>query len=257
MICFPLRGGFPLPGGWVAARRLLAPPQAGLAARRDSSGCDPAARWGRGPSVSAQDRVTDTPARSARRVPAASGDIAAPPAGRIFSPTQKEEKAAWEGGIQSAGAAGGRSLRSPRAPRVRIGAGRRWPEAQRREQRGSRRRGALRGHGRRSLQAQCAGAHKPAASHRGTGKTKASRSETREIQPAGQEKTPTEWKNRTAPATRGAREERGPGFPGPPDNSVAERCHRFMKTVVGSPDASSTTEAHTITPEPELTVTFA
>jgi hypothetical protein len=45
------------------------------------------------------------------------------------------------------------------------------------ERRGAPARIAPSGRGRRSLQARCAGAHKPAASHRGTGKTKPSRSE--------------------------------------------------------------------------------
>jgi hypothetical protein len=87
------------------------------------------------------------------------------PTGRIENPpivaAQVCPSALWAG-VEIAGAAGGRSLRSPRGSRVRIGVGRRWPEAQRREQRGSRWRGALRGRGQRSVRPERLGRRKAA-----------------------------------------------------------------------------------------------
>jgi hypothetical protein len=57
-----------------------------LAARRDSSGCDPAARSGPGTPRCPHETASPTPQpRAVRRAPAASGAMAVPPAGRNFS----------------------------------------------------------------------------------------------------------------------------------------------------------------------------
>ena len=171
-----------------------------------------------GASVSTRRSGRSVPARSGAMGPSARGaDFTTPPhAVGLLLPSRQDGEVAVRvrpavlrmGGFQSAGAAGGRSRRSPRAPRVRIGVGRRWPEAQRREQRGSRRRGALRGRGRRSVRAQCAGAHTPAPRHpRHWQNRRASRSDGKKPSswPAGQNKTSTEWKTREGPPTRRAR----------------------------------------------------
>jgi hypothetical protein len=153
--------------------RLLGACSPPLAARRDSGGHDPAVRPGVGPlGVRTHPRPRHPTPDPHARDPVASGDMATPPARRNFSTHPKQERmrvlgsvgrlrleaaptetsVVWVGGIPSAGATGGRSLRSPRALRVRIGAGRRWPRprvcSEGGEQRGTRRRGALRGRGR-------------------------------------------------------------------------------------------------------------
>jgi len=77
--------------------------------------------------------------------------------------------------------------------------------------------------------------------------------------PRGKRKPPRSGKTEQhTPPAAPARMKYGPGFPGPPRAPLGRSCNqRFMKIVVGSPVASSTTDAHTMIPEPELTVTFA
>ena len=79
------------------------------------------------------------------------------------------------------------------------------------------------------------------------------------ISPRGKRKPPRSGKTEQhPPPVAPARMRYGPGSPGSPQSSSTRSCdQRFMKIVVGSPDASSTTEAHTMIPDPELTVTFA
>jgi hypothetical protein len=76
------------------------------------------------------------------------------------------------GGIQSAPRVRRPWLRRPRGHSARIAAGRRWPGAQRREQRGSLRRDALLGRGRRSFGPQAAGPAKARTAAHPRGKRK-------------------------------------------------------------------------------------
>jgi len=182
--------------GPPGAAALLAgvPPRAALG---DSSAHDRAgtARAG-GPSLSACDRVSGTPPRSARSVPVRSGASAAShPVGGSKDPPPVLVQSSSASGVTASTVLGGwwtggwgcsdsarrvkrRSLRRPRAPGARIGAGRRWPRAraliERGEQRGSRRRGALPGRGQRGFGAERAGASRRRNAANPTGNKKPS-----------------------------------------------------------------------------------
>jgi len=233
MICFPLRGGFPLPGGWVAARRLLAPARGAPRLLR----LRPGSALGPGPlGVRTRPRhrhpspIRAPCPRSLRRHsrPTRRADLSPRPKGGVL------------GGL------------NPPVPRVADLSGARGHPACASapgDAGPERSAGNSEGH---DAGAHCGVAGAGVCRRRARGRTSLQQAT------AAPAKQKPHAVNKKATATRGAREERGPGSPGPPQSSSTRSCdHRFMKTVVGSPDASSTTEAHTITPEPELTVTFA
>jgi hypothetical protein len=189
MLCLPLRGGFLLPGGCAAPRRLLAAARCAPRLPRPRPSSAPRA----GPPRCPHEAASPTPRPVRALGPRGRGSHGRwHPLGGLNTPHPGGAPWRTGGGSKSAGAAGGTSLRSPRAPRVRIGVGRRWPRpsvsCEGGEQRGSRRRGALRGRGRRSVRPQRLGrreaGHRPPR-HRQN--KKASRSERRENPPAGQE----------------------------------------------------------------------
>jgi hypothetical protein len=193
-------GGRPLGAG--------SPP---LAVRRDSSGHDPAARPGVGPlGVRKQPRRRYPAPVPHAGDPVASEAMAAPPASGSFPPPEGLTKAVCEGGIQSVGAAGGRSLRSPRAPDARAALGRRRRVLMR-TPRGPSADRALRSRAEESAGAG-RGGHKPADSHRGTGnRQKASRSEKEESDrsaPGGKEHPRMSKKKNTRTAAAAAQQKR-------------------------------------------------
>jgi hypothetical protein len=155
----------------------------------------------RGPSVSAHNRVPDTPPRfRTPGTPWPPETMAAPPAGRNHDPPPKRKRSCSGGGLslrrcrgwlispQPAGTPRAHRRRETLAPTESLSQGR-----------GTARDPTLRrtaGSRARSLQAPGAGAPKPAD---GTGKTNASRSEARRGRPAGQQEI-----NRRATRARGS-----------------------------------------------------
>jgi hypothetical protein len=153
-----LREAFVLPGGCAASRRWLVPPQAGLAARRDSSGCDPAVRLGPGTPRCPHETASPTPQpRSARLVPAASGEMAARTRRADGKPATKKH---CSHASSSANANGGGGEIHPAGQRSHLagacGHPTRWPSwgygaAASRRRRGVTRRAALSGRTRRRV----------------------------------------------------------------------------------------------------------
>jgi hypothetical protein len=158
---------------WVGRRSALARPRSRRAKAPEATTQQCGPGWG--PSVPAEGCVTDTPPRiRTLGTPWPPEKWPLHPPGGSITPHPKGREAAlgvWAF-IQPVPQVANRS--EARGHRTREPC---WGDggAASCKRRGAPTRVALSGRGRRSLQAQGAGAHKPAASHRGTGKTKALR----------------------------------------------------------------------------------